>query len=86
MERLDELVEVVLVHGGGLPLPVVCTRGDRPLDQAAWTRATADLPKMAEPCAVPLRGPAGHLTWKIRRPELTRRIAAGELPRLPAAP
>ncbi len=86
MERLDQLVEVVLVPGDGLPLPVVCTRGDRPLDQAAWTRATADLPKMAEPWQCRFEDLPVTSTWKIRRPELTRRIAAGELPRLATAP
>jgi acyl-coenzyme A synthetase/AMP-(fatty) acid ligase len=86
MQRLDELVEVVLVPGDGLPLPVVCTRGDRPLDQGAWTRATADLPKLAEPWQCRFEDLPVTSTWKIRRPELTRRITAGELPRLPAAP
>ena len=86
MERLAELVEVVLVPGDGLPLPVVCTKGDRPLDQAAWARATADLPKLAAPWQCRFSDLPVTSTWKIRRPELTRRIAAGELPRLPAAP
>lgn len=86
MERLDQLVEVVLVPGDGLPLPVVCTKGDRPLDQAAWTDATADLPKLAEPWQCRFDDLPVTSTWKIRRPELTRRIAAGELPRLPVAP
>jgi fatty acid CoA ligase FadD22 len=82
MQRLDELVEVVLVPGDGLPLPVVCTRGDRPLDAAAWARATVDLPKMAEPWQCRFGDLPVTSTWKIRRPELTRRIEAGELPRL----
>ncbi len=86
MERLAELVEVVLVPGDGLPRPVVCTKGDRPLDQAAWTRATADLPKLAEPWQCRFSDLPVTSTWKIRRPELTRRLAAGELPRLPVAP
>ena len=69
-----------------VPLPVVCTRGDRPLDQDAWTRATADLPKMAEPWQCRFEDLPVTSTWKIRRPELTRRITAGELPRLQTRP
>lgn len=82
MQRLEELVEAVLVPGKELPLPVVCTKGDRPLDVEDWRRATRDLPAMAEPWQCRWEDLPVTSTWKIRRPELTRRIAADELPRL----
>jgi acyl-coenzyme A synthetase/AMP-(fatty) acid ligase len=79
LARLDQLVEVVVVAGDGTPLPVVCTHGDKPLDLAAWHQATADLPAMADPMQLRWDDIPVTSTWKIRRPELIRRIRAGEV-------
>ena len=76
---LDQLVEAVLVAGDGRPVPVVSTRDDQPLDLAAWHRVTASLPPLAPPLQVRWADIPVTSTWKIRRPELLRRIRAGEL-------
>jgi acyl-coenzyme A synthetase/AMP-(fatty) acid ligase len=76
---LADLVEVVLVPGEGEPLPVVCTKGDRPLEHSAWQRATAQLPPLARPLHIRWEQMPITSTWKVRRPELRRRIEAGEL-------
>jgi acyl-coenzyme A synthetase/AMP-(fatty) acid ligase len=85
LARLEQLVEVVLVAGDGKPLPVVCTHGDQPLDPAAWRRATADLPALAGPLQLRWEDVPVTSTWKIRRPELTRRIRSGEVTAVPHA-
>lgn len=69
-DRLDDVVEcVVLGRPGDLPLPVVVTT-DGTLDHTAWARAVADLPAMAAPVArawddLPRTG-----TGKVRRTAL----------------
>ncbi|MEO6085298.1 MAG: AMP-binding protein, partial [Umezawaea sp.] len=46
--RLADLAEVIIVPGAnGEAVPVVCTKGDRPLDQNAWDAAVSGLPEMA---------------------------------------
>ncbi|WP_317493247.1 class I adenylate-forming enzyme family protein [Haloechinothrix sp. LS1_15] len=77
--RLDELAEVIIVPAtDGPPIPVVCTKDDRPLDRDAWRAAVADLPAMADP----VQWRNGRLpqtaTTKIKRLELARRIERGE--------
>jgi acyl-coenzyme A synthetase/AMP-(fatty) acid ligase len=79
LTRLDQLVEAVLVAGDGRPVPVVCTRGDAPLDRPAWHRAAAGLPPLAPPLQIRWADLPVTSTWKVRRPELVRRIRAGEL-------
>ncbi|MFE5326387.1 class I adenylate-forming enzyme family protein [Embleya sp. NPDC056575] len=71
--RLDELAEVVIVPmPQGPPRPVVCTKGDRPLDHAAWRAAVADLPPMAEPTQWRKADLPQTATTKIKRLELIR--------------
>jgi acyl-coenzyme A synthetase/AMP-(fatty) acid ligase len=71
--RLEDLVEVVIVASpDGRPIPVVCTRDDRPLDMAAWARATASLPLMAPPVQRSLKELPKTATTKIKRLELAR--------------
>ncbi len=75
--RLDELSEVVIVPGpDGVAIPVVCTKGDRPLDLAAWRVATSDLPTMAEPVQWRIEDLPHTATAKIKRLELATRLAA----------
>lgn len=80
MRRLDQLTEAVLVPDAeGRPVPVVCTKGDRPLDLAEWRRATADLPPMAAPLHIRWEDLPVTSTWKVRRPALTAMVQASEL-------
>ncbi|MEU4874900.1 class I adenylate-forming enzyme family protein [Streptomyces sp. NPDC021608] len=77
MERLEELREVVVVAGADRePVPVVCVRGERPLDPERWRAATADLPAMAEPRQWRFEELPMTATWKVKRVEITRMLAA----------
>ncbi|WP_019886464.1 class I adenylate-forming enzyme family protein [Streptomyces purpureus] len=76
--KLDELAEVIIIPGeDGSAVPVVCTKGDRPLDKAAWQAAAASLPPMAEPVQWKLGDLPQTATTKIKRLELARLLAAG---------
>ena len=80
MSRLDELREVVIVAGpGGEPVPVVATKGELPLDLDRWSEAIADLPAMAPVVHCPYDQLPYTATRKIRRRELSRRLADGEI-------
>jgi len=71
MSRLEELREVAIVKGAdGSAVPVVCTRGERPLDMARWRKATEDLDPMSDPVQIPFDDVPRTSTWKVRRPEL----------------
>jgi acyl-coenzyme A synthetase/AMP-(fatty) acid ligase len=73
MSRLDELREIAIVAGAaGEPIPVVCTKGERPLDADRWRLATVDLPEMAAPVQLPFDEVPRTSTWKVQRPELIR--------------
>ncbi|HEX3784176.1 MAG TPA: AMP-binding protein [Pseudonocardiaceae bacterium] len=73
MSRLEELREVAIVAGrSGEPVPVVCTRGERPLDLSRWRSAVADLPTMADPIQLHFDDVPRTSTWKVQRPELIR--------------
>ncbi|GAA3033974.1 class I adenylate-forming enzyme family protein [Actinokineospora globicatena] len=75
LSRLDELTEFVLVPGPAKePVPVVCTRQDRPLDLDRWRTAVADLPPMTDPVSWRLGDLPRTATAKIRRVELIRRL------------
>ncbi|MGP3952513.1 class I adenylate-forming enzyme family protein [Streptomyces sp. 7N604] len=76
--RLPELVEVIIIPDeNGTPLPVVCTRDDKPLDLTAWRSAAAGLPAMAEPVQWKLDDLPQTATTKIKRLELARLLGAG---------
>ncbi|MER7003713.1 class I adenylate-forming enzyme family protein [Dactylosporangium sp. NPDC000555] len=77
--RLAELAEVIIVPGAdGTPVPVVCTKGDRPLDRAAWRSAVSALPAMGEPVQWRLADLPQTATTKIKRLELARRLGSAE--------
>ncbi|MEU0492351.1 class I adenylate-forming enzyme family protein [Nocardiopsis sp. NPDC006139] len=77
--RLPDLVEVVIVPSAqGSPVPVVCTRDDRPLDPAAWEAATADLPPLEPPVHRRLEELPQTATTKIKRLELAARLVAAD--------
>ncbi|MET7935524.1 class I adenylate-forming enzyme family protein [Streptomyces sp. NPDC005322] len=87
LSRMSELREVIIVQGRRRePVPVVCTRGDQPLDAGRWRRATGDLPALAEPVQCRFGDLPRTGTWKIKRLEIARLLAAGELPTLSTAP
>ncbi|MFC0437581.1 class I adenylate-forming enzyme family protein [Kutzneria buriramensis] len=74
MSALPELREIVIVaDADGKALPVVCTRDDVPLDPERWAAATADMP-LAAPRQMRFDELPMTATWKIRRPELIRRL------------
>lgn len=76
--QLDELAEVVIVPGeNGAPIPVVCTRDDKPLDLDGWRAAAASLPPMAEPVQWRIEDLPQTATTKIKRLELARLLANG---------
>ncbi|MEV4441290.1 AMP-binding protein [Streptomyces sp. NPDC049577] len=75
MGRLEELIEIVLVPGPNKePLPVVCTRDDKPLDRERWARAVKDYPQLAEPVQMSLSELPRTATMKVQRIELARRL------------
>jgi acyl-coenzyme A synthetase/AMP-(fatty) acid ligase len=78
MTRLAELREVVIVPGADRePVPVVCVRGERPLDPDRWREAVADLPAMAEPRQWRFEELPMTATWKVKRVEITRMLTQG---------
>ncbi|GAB2933413.1 class I adenylate-forming enzyme family protein [Streptomyces heilongjiangensis] len=78
MSRLEELREVVIVRGADRePVPVVCVRGEHPLDPRRWQEATADLPAMAEPRQWRFEDLPMTSTWKVKRVEITRMLTEG---------
>ncbi|WP_323375810.1 class I adenylate-forming enzyme family protein [Streptomyces alkaliterrae] len=75
MGRLEELREVVVVAGpDGEAVPIVATRGDRPLDRARWQEATRDLPQLAAVRQLRHDDLPRTSTRKIQRPELVRML------------
>ncbi|MGW4743098.1 class I adenylate-forming enzyme family protein [Nocardia xishanensis] len=80
MERLAQLREVIVLGGGKLLQPLVCTKSDAPLDMPAWLAATADLPAMHAPLHVRWSDLPLTATAKVRRIELQRMLAENTLP------
>ncbi|QKW06902.1 acyl--CoA ligase [Streptomyces sp. NA04227] len=83
LESLPQLTEAVLISvEGSLPVPLVCTRRDAPLDMDAWRKAVADMPALADPVQCRWDDIPHTATWKVKRLEVARRLAAGELVQL----
>jgi acyl-coenzyme A synthetase/AMP-(fatty) acid ligase len=81
LDRLPVLTEVALIGvPDGPPVPLVCTRDDVPLDPAAWREATDGLPELAPPLQCRWDDVPHTATWKVRRAEAARRLAADALP------
>ncbi|MBA0051243.1 acyl-CoA synthetase [Streptomyces sp. AJS327] len=75
LSRLEELLEVIIVTSPeGEPVPVVCTRGDAPLDPERWARATSGLPPLAAPLHWPFTEVPRTSTWKVQRVEIARML------------
>lgn len=80
MSRLEELREIVIVAGPqGEPIPVVATRGEAPLDEKRWRRATFDLPSMSDFQQFRFEDLPRTSTRKVQRPELIRLLREGRL-------
>ncbi|MEU7799823.1 AMP-binding protein [Micromonospora arborensis] len=75
LDRLDELIEVIIIPGpDGPPVPVVCTVDDRPLDLTRWASAASTLPPMAAPAQWRLADLPQTATTKIKRLDLAKRL------------
>ena len=75
--RMTALVEVIIIpNADRVPVPVVCTKDDLPLDLAAWRATVADLPPMADPVQWRLQDLPHTATTKIKRLELARLLGA----------
>ncbi|MDQ2958066.1 MAG: AMP-binding protein, partial [Actinomycetota bacterium] len=81
LERIPQLTEAVLIPmDRGLPVPLICTRQDAPLDERLWWQAVADLPDLASPVHCRWEDIPHTATWKVRRPEAARLLASADLP------
>lgn len=76
LARMSDLTEVIIVGTEGRPVPVVCTRDDKPLDLDAWQAAARGLPPMADPVHRRLADLPHTATTKIKRLELARALVA----------
>ncbi|MCW5253048.1 MULTISPECIES: class I adenylate-forming enzyme family protein [unclassified Streptomyces] len=86
LTRLPELVELIIVPDpDGVPVPVVCTRDDRPLEPARWRAALKGLPVLGDPVQWRREDLPQTATTKIKRLELARLLIAGTPVREPAA-
>lgn len=75
--QLPQLAEVIIVPLPGKgAVPVVCTQGDVPLDQEAWSAAIKQLPPMARPVQYRLAELPQTATTKVRRLELAERLGS----------
>lgn len=80
LDRLPATTEVVVLSRlDALPVPVLSTEGDVPVQPAEWTRATRDLPPLAPPVHVRWDEFPRTATWKIRRVALREQLF-GERP------
>ncbi|MEV0679098.1 class I adenylate-forming enzyme family protein [Actinosynnema sp. NPDC050436] len=78
LDRLPQTTEVVVLpNGDGLPVPVLSTDDDTPVDPEQWAKATEDLPKLAEPIHVRWSDFPRTATWKIRRVQLREQLLDG---------
>ena len=75
LDRLPTTTEVVVLPvADGLPVPVISTVDDSPVDEAGWRQATHDLPALAHPITIRWDQFPRTGTWKIRRVELRERL------------
>jgi acyl-coenzyme A synthetase/AMP-(fatty) acid ligase len=75
LSRLGELSELVVVRGPkSEPVPVLCTKGDQPLDRERWRAAVAEFPNLADPLQIPQAELPRTATLKVQRIELSRRL------------
>jgi acyl-coenzyme A synthetase/AMP-(fatty) acid ligase len=76
LAELPELTELVVIAGpDATPVPVVCTRDDKPLDPARWQAAVADHPHLADPIHLPEAELPRTATMKVQRLALADQLA-----------
>ncbi|MCN9245025.1 AMP-binding protein [Streptomyces sp. RY43-2] len=81
LNKLEELTELVIVPGPDQqPVPVVCTRDDKPLDLDRWNTAVTNHPTLLTPVQRRLNELPRTATMKIRRLELTRQLTQQPTP------
>ena len=81
LDRLPELSEAVVVPDPhNRPVPLVATRGDRPLDPARRAEATAGMPELRPVVHRRFDDFPRTSTWKIRRLEIREQLCAGTTP------
>lgn len=79
LERIPEAEEIVIVPDGeNKPVPVVCMRDGKPLDDEVWRAAAADIPGLGEPYVVKEETLQRTATVKARRYLLTELIKKGD--------
>lgn len=75
MSRIEELREIVIVAGPrGEAVPVVSTRGDKPIDPIHWAEATRDLPQMALVRQMAFDDLPRTSTWKVKRHQIAKQL------------
>jgi hypothetical protein len=78
LDRIPYTTEVVILPvAGDLPVPVVSTEDDIPLNKSDWERAVADLSPMAPPIQIKWDEFPRTGTWKIRRVHLRETLLSG---------
>lgn len=79
LERLPDADEIVVVpDGDDKPVPVICMRDGKPLDEAAWRAAAAEFPQLGDPYLVKEDALHRTATVKARRYLLTELIKSGD--------
>lgn len=75
IDALPEATEVALIKLGDEAVPVVCTRGDRPLVEGRWAEATRALDVLlAPPIHLPWADVPRTGTFKVRRSALVEQL------------
>ncbi|WP_331737389.1 class I adenylate-forming enzyme family protein [Streptomyces sp. NBC_00019] len=75
LAELHELSELVVVQGpNSEAVPVICTHGDKPLDQNRWRAAAARFPQLADPVQIPEAELPRTATLKVQRLALADRL------------
>jgi acyl-coenzyme A synthetase/AMP-(fatty) acid ligase len=75
LSRLEELSELVVVPGPkSVPVPVICTNEDQPLDRERWRAAVVDFPQLADPIQLPQAELPRTATLKVQRIALSHQL------------
>ncbi|OLZ73435.1 long-chain acyl-CoA synthetase [Streptomyces sp. IMTB 2501] len=87
LSAMAQLTQVVILRAHHeLPVPVVCTVDDLPLDTGAWKAASGGLPPMAQPVHLPTQRIPLTGTGKVKRRELAHLLAEERKTSRPAGP
>lgn len=79
LDRLPQASEVIILpQAGELPVPVVSTYDDVPVDEREWTDAIVDLPKLAPMVQIGWDEFPRTGTWKVKRLHLREQLLEGK--------